>query len=241
MSVTRTPAPPLKPEQMPLFPSLETSPPQPLRQPVLATEGTEPPRKEQSWVRADSLTVVGIDPGWANQGMVAIRQVQGQPIQLLAVKMLHTEKDKGKKAKQLRVNVDDARRMRELWDGMDAFLRGIGGVNAIGVEAYAPFKAQGGNSWKSSMAYAMVHGYAHHANVVVQPFLPLDLKKAYGLAKGASKEEVGREVCNKIPGLRQALESYAEGKWEHLTDAGGHAYLALLEIYRLRKLTGVMV
>ncbi len=202
----------------------------------------EKPTGEQTWTRADTLTIVGIDPGWANQGMVALRQTQGQPIQLLGIKHIKTEKESDKKGRQkLRVNVDDARRLRELWDAMDEFVRPLGPVNAIGVEAYAPFKAQGGNSWKTSLAYALVHGYAHHANVVLQPFLPLDLKAAFGLSKGASKDEIGIAVCAKIPGLHEALKQYAAGKHEHITDAAGHAYLTLVEIYRMRKLLGVSV
>lgn len=203
---------------------------------------------ERTWVRSDTLTVVGIDPGWANQGMVALRQTQGEQIQLVGVSLLETEKDKSAKAKHLRVSIDDGRRLRELWEGMDAFVTPLGSVNSIGVEAYAPFKAQGGNSWKSSMAYALVHGYAHHRDILVQPALPLDLKKSFGLAKGASKAEIGEALFQKIPALHEALLEkvkgrlrYAEGKWEHLTDAAGHAYLALLEIYRMRKLTGVAV
>ncbi len=192
--------------------------------------------------RGDTLTVVGIDPGWANQGMAVIRQTQGQPIELLAVKYTKTEKFKDKKAKQnLRVNVDDARRLRELWAGMDELVKPWG-ANAIAVEAYAPRPGMGGgNAWKSAMAYALVHGYALHRDITLQPFLPLDLKAAFGLTKSADKSEVGRAVCAKVPGLENALHKYPQGVWEHLTDAAGHAYLGLLEIYRMRKLMGVSV
>lgn len=225
----------------------------PERTPVLKNQMQIPlppsqPSQEKSWVRAETLTVVGVDPGWANHGMVALRQVQGQQIQLLGISLVETEKDQSVKAKHLRVSIDDGRRLRELWDGMDAFIGPLGVINSIGVEAYAPFKAQGGNSWKSSMAYTLVHGYAYHSNILVQPALPLDLKKSFGLAKGASKTEIGEALFQKIPGLHDALLEkvkgrlrYAEGKWEHLTDAAGHAYLALLEIYRMRKMVGVNV
>ncbi len=79
-------------------------------------------------------------------------------------------------------------------------------------------------------------------NILIQPFLPMDLKKAFGLSKSASKDEVGAAIQLKVEGLTEALALIrAQGDHEHVTDAAGHAYLGLMEIYKLRQQTGVVI
>ncbi len=198
--------------------------------------------KERTWVRAETLRVMGIDPGWAKMGICVLEQTMGGPIRVKLARLAKTEKGKDAKAKMERVSIDDGKRLRELWYQMAAAAQEAGTVVSIAAEAYAPFKAAGGNAWKSAMAYALVHGYGLGNNILIQPFLPMDLKKAFGLSKSASKDEVGAAIQLKVEGLTEALALIrAQGDHEHVTDAAGHAYLGLMEIYKLRQQTGVVI
>lgn len=232
----RQPQPPqMQPNERPSAPSPMPSSP---RHPV-SSDQMAPRSREGTWVRSETLRVMGIDPGWAKMGIVILEQTLGGPIVCKTAIFAQTKKDKDLKKKHLRVSADDSRRLKEIWEAMDNAAAGVGGINGIAAEVYAPFKAQGGNSWKSAMAYALVHGYGMAKNIIVQPFIPQDLKRAFGLTLSASKDEIGCAVQTRVHGLTVALEKYAEGNHEHVTDAAGHAFLGLLEIYKLRQQMGV--
>lgn len=218
--------------------------------PPTSSDSTAFQLREKTWVRAQTLRVMGVDPGWANMGIVVLEQTIGGPVKCLLAKHIKTESE-NKKAK-IRVSVDDARRLKEIWYAIALAAEEAGPIQAISAEAYAPFKGRmGGNAWKSAMGYAVVHCYGFSQNILVHPGLPSDLKRGFGLSKSASKDEVGDALQAKIEGLREilyaprkvggSLLNIPEGSHEHVTDAAGHAFLGLMDIYKLRQQTGVIV
>ena len=184
------------------------------------------------------MITVGIDPGFATCGMVAIQRHANGYTTVEGYKMLTTDKGTKKELAAQRVSADDFRRLRLIFEAAMEFLQ-RSNPGLVGVEVYSPFKGRmGGNAWKSSMGYAAVCCAAMALGIQVQPLLPLDIKRAFGLKKDASKGEVERGVLARLPGMTDPLGSVAKGKREHLADAAAHACLAMDELVRIKMMLG---
>jgi len=169
---------------------------------------------------------------------VVLRQdAQGAPIRFVDGVVLETKKAGKKERKSLRVTDDDARRVREIYDMADE-LRKRHHVNVIGVEAYMPF-GKNASGWKAGGIYYgfMMAGRAW--GIPVLPFVPQDLKRAFHKKQNVSKAAIGDTLAGKVNGLGEFVATLAKGKREHVTDAAGHAYLAIVEAYNLRQMMGV--
>ena len=84
------------------------------------------------------ITALGVDPGFANTGVGAVSLVDGQLVSR-GVRVLQTTKGADK---QFRAGQDDARRLRELFEGLTEcfdLLR----PDVLGVEAYTVFTPRG--------------------------------------------------------------------------------------------------
>jgi len=88
-----------------------------------------------------------------------------------------------------------------------------------------------GAAAKTLMVYAAACCAGYRYGVPVIGFMPVDLKKGVCGKSGASKEEVAAGLQYKIPGLEaQVVDKIrATTMWEHVYDAVGHGYLALME------------
>lgn len=177
-------------------------------------------------------------------GMAILRQAKtGEPIEPVAVSYCET-KPTPKKKLDFRANVDDRRRLREVWDwlvaGMEQYM-----PMAVGVEAFQPGhetkrpQGAGNTVWKAGMGYALVNAAAWTYGVPIFTFIPQDVKRAFHLKRSTSKTDIAFTLASKFRGLPDLIDSRAKKQHEHLYDAVGLAYLAFEELYNLRALTGV--
>jgi len=125
--------------------------------------------------------------------------------------------------------------MREQWDALHYFTRGYP-VHAIGVETYAPQIGQmGRGAWKTAWSFQLACCFAWTLGITPYSQRPDDLKRfLLGKNKGGKVQVMGKVIAQ-IDGLGEALEEFSPGKWEHLSDAAGHAYLALDTFLRSKR------
>lgn len=178
------------------------------------------------------IVTVGIDPGWAKMGVAVLEKRPGQTAKVVLLRLVTTKPTpKKKRPKGMRVAQDDLRRMEELWFELGEIFRTWRPVG-IAVEHYAPWPgSMGGNAWKTALGYqlsicaAFTVGWAP----ILQITRADDLKRAFlGKTKG-TKEQTIKVMHQKVTGLQDALEEFSEADHEHVVDAVGHAYLALIE------------
>lgn len=157
--------------------------------------------------------------------------------------MSKTRKAKGKMAARLRIADDDQHRLRQQWDALHVLgemMAEVGSpIQAVGMEAYTPFQARGGNAWKSALSYQVAAAFAWSVGVEPMVFTPGDLKRLFTGQASASKGDVGAAIQTKVAGLGDLLAQQLKGDLEHLTDAAAHGYLALVEIARISTMVGL--
>lgn len=195
----------------------------------------------KAWANPQALQrVMGIDPGFAETGLVILERPHPKlPPALVTARTITTKKATKKERTNLRVTNDDQRRYREIWTALEQF-RVEFSPYAVGLEAYRVFQGRGGNAWKTAVVYGGVIFWAHSRDLYVAPFLPTDLKKRFCNKKSASKGDVEAVLCQLVPGLAVALDSVAAGRREHIADAAGHAYLVMEEVAEHRKMLGLV-
>jgi len=181
--------------------------------------------------RPEMVTVMGVDPGFAKGGVVVLRSSREGQIEPVRVRVLKTAKTPKKDRSNLRVTNDDVRRYREIWAELDMLARQHD-VAAVGVEGYRAFGAVTGSATKTLAVYGGILYWAWSRDLFVAPFLPTDLKKAFGRTMAASKAEVREGVGQRVPGLADLFAQVPKGQQEHVGDAAGHALLVLAEIER---------
>lgn len=185
------------------------------------------------------ITTAGIDPGFATLGMVAIARNPDGSLYLLGTEMVETDRGTKKELSGMRVSADDQRRLQKLWRSVTEFLAAWK-PGLVGIEVYTPYKRQGGSAWKSSMGFALACCATMARNAVVQPYMPLDIRRALNLEKDASKKLVEDVMCEKLDRLDDVLRETPKTKHEHLADAAAYAYLAMQEAVRVATITGTL-
>lgn len=184
------------------------------------------------------LIALGIDPGLASIG-VAILERSGGVDKVLHLKMIQTERATKKKLRDLRVADDDQRRVKEVWDTVDNLIS-VYDPSCIGIESFTPNRGQkGGSSWKVVLVMqAMVAlGWSYGYRPML--FRPEDLKRKFLGKQSGTKEDVENALREIVSDLDVHLNEHAKGKHEHLTDAIGHAVLALNEMEEMRRMAGI--
>ena len=178
---------------------------------------------------------MGIDPGLASTGM-AIVEKRGTELTLKILAMVETKKATKKELRSTRVSGDDQRRIREYWNiGLQLVQQH--NVQTIGVESYAPIPGQaGGGSWKTAQVYQAMICLGWSTGTFVVPFRPGDIKSRFLGKNSGTKIEVQTVIESIVPGMSATMDRYKQGKHEHLSDAVGHAILAVEEFDRIRKL-----
>jgi len=88
-----------------------------------------------------------------------------------------------------------------------------------------------GAAAKTLMVYSAACCAGYRYGIPVFGFMPVDLKKGVCGRSSATKDDVGRALCAKIPGLEEQVTAKVRAKTmhEHVYDGVGHAYLALQE------------
>lgn len=195
--------------------------------------------QKRKWVEATTLGVIGVDPGFASMGLAALSQTLPHPVRCNFLSVASTKKASKKLRRLLRVADDDQRRIRDLYYAL-AQAEAAWDVHAIAYEVYAPFKGRmGGNAWKAARVEGLVQGFGLGKELLVLPFLPQDVKRAFCGQVQASKEDVIAAMRKKLAGFNELIDQIPEGDREHAADAAGHAYLAFEEMYRMRQMTGL--
>jgi Holliday junction resolvasome RuvABC endonuclease subunit len=191
----------------------------------------------------DHLVVMGVDPGLAKIGVAILQQPKGGAVELAHLELIETKKETDKTLRKvMRVADEDQRRYREVWNQLLTIIhhKVVVPPSVMGIESYTLYPGQlGGNSWKTGIMFGVISGLGYAQNMLVMPFRPGDLKKHFTGKKSASKGQVARSLFEKVVGLEQGIQKFAKGKQEHITDAAAHAYLAMHEVYQMRRIIGI--
>ena len=198
---------------------------------------TVPTLKQRPWVASKTLVVMGVDPGVAATGVAVLAKTEASAPICQRLELIQTKKADKKDRRGLRVTADDARRLREVWNGLAPIAEEYR-PQALAFEVYSPYQAQGGNAWKAARIEGAVQMFGLERGMLVLPFLPQDLKRGFCAALNASKGDVQEALIQKIERMSDELERFPKGKREHLADAAGHAYLAFEEMIRMRAMLG---
>lgn len=193
---------------------------------------------KKAWVDAQTLMVMGVDPGLASTGIAILEKRANQKPVCLELNVVRTKKADKKDRRGLRVTADDSRRLREIWNGLAAMTQAWQ-PQALAFEVYSPYRAQGGTAWKAARIEGAVQMFGLEREMLVLPFLPQDLKRGFCGRVNASKEDVQNALAAKVENLDQMVNRFSKTLREHVTDAAGHAYLAFEEIFRMRSMLGL--
>lgn len=200
------------------------------------------PRESQDWAANRArMVVLGVDPGFAKGGVAVIERPSPQAkYRALNLTVLRTQKEKKKARNNLRVNVDDLRRNKELFMTFEN-LRQAFNPYAVGVEVYTTKGPIGGGQASKTMGtYMGIVWWAWARALFVAPFLPSDLKKRFCGKKDASKEDVERALYDEITDLRTLIQKVPKTMREHVADGAGHAVLVFEEVERTKKMLGLV-
>ena len=194
--------------------------------------------EKRAWTEAKTLTVMGVDPGWAAMGVAILVKAENQAPVCHRAGVIRTAKAKKKDLRNIRVAADDSRRIRELHNGL-ADLATAFSPQALAFEVYSPYGKQGGSAWKSSRVEGGVQLFGLERGMLVLPFHPQDLKRAICGKVSSSKDDVIREMSVKVANLEAMLAQLPKTMREHAADAAGYAYLAFEEMMRMRAMMGL--
>lgn len=207
------------------------------RRTPVALPPAEGPRLPQD---GGALRIVGIDPGFAKVGLAVLEQAPAEPVAVQHLQVVSTAREKPVRgATPLRVSWEDNRRVREVYAAIDAVIERFE-PRVMAVEAFAPFTGRGGgNAWKTAIVYGVCQAIALQRGMLLITGLPLDLKRAFSLTKGASKMDVAEALRAKVDGLDAHLRAIRPSQWEHVTDAAAHAYRGFVQVAEIRHQAGL--
>lgn len=167
------------------------------------------------------LRVVGIDPGFANIGLVAVDLYAMGGCDMVDTRLVTTAPSKKKIAQR----VDEKRRLEEIEDAFLSFIEGKNiEVMAMEEPGKCLMKRQG--KWvtnpatlrTSCLMWGAVHGICRSQGIYCIEVGSQDIKKVVCGKKNASKAEVIEAVKNEFPAYKDWPTSK---KIEHVTDAAG--------------------
>jgi len=189
-----------------------------------------------------SLVVLGVDPGIRTTGLSIVGLDNVGQYYCLGSQYIETKKQDKKSINQLRTNIDDFRRYREVYEELEhlylshnAKLSQV--ISAVAIESYTVMRYKnqkseiiiGNNAWKSAVVYGGVLFWALSRQLYVAPFFPNDIKKRFG-KKDKSKEGIQLAVESEVLSAYEEIHKYSKTKREHVSDATAHAVLLIEEI-----------
>jgi Holliday junction resolvasome RuvABC endonuclease subunit len=193
--------------------------------------------QKRAWVEQKTWVVMGVDPGMASVGVAILGKTESSPPICYKLALLETKKADKKDRRGLRVSADDSRRLREIWSGL-ADVASEYAPQSLAFEVYQPYRAQGGSAWKAARVEGAIQMFGLERGMLVLPFLPQDLKRAFCGGLVGTKNDVEVALSGKVERLGDELKRFPKTKREHLADAAGHAYLAFEEMIRMRAMLG---
>jgi Holliday junction resolvasome RuvABC endonuclease subunit len=181
--------------------------------------------------------VMGIDPGFASFGWSVVEGDDDASRGLVACSVITTEKNKAPRA-ELRVSVDDSRRMGEICVSVARAIE-LYNVAAVAVEVFTVVRGKmGGGAVKTAMAYGALYALVHARGLVWLPLVPTDLKRALCGRVSASKTEIQAAVAARCRGAEEVIQALTKGKREHAADAIAAAIVGQEELRRLSSALG---
>lgn len=162
------------------------------------------------------------------------------------LKVIETKGTPKKLMRGLRVSADDYQRIRQIHFAIRELVIKYNPV-AIAYEVYQPFtgKVKGkknlrASAWKVSRVEGVLVSIGLMHELLILPYLTLDLKGGIAGNRSATKTEVQTALRSKIRAFAEAVDVLPKTKREHVSDAAGYAYLAFAEMDSLAKMTGVV-
>jgi len=196
--------------------------------------------EKKSWVEAKTLFVLGVDPGWSSVGVAILGKTGSNKPICHRAGVLRTKKADKKALRALRVSADDSRRVKEIHNGLCDIVDQFN-PQALAFEVYSPYGKQGGSAWKASRVEGGIQFFGLERGMLVLPFLPQDVKRAFCGKLNASKDDVIKAMTLKVENLEAMLKQWPKTQREHVADAAAHAYLAFEEMFRLRAMMGIQL
>lgn len=189
-----------------------------------------------------SLTVLGVDPGFAKAGWAVVSGTASRDSYYVADGgIITTTKMSKKKRCGLRVTNEDVLRHRKIWSTLDAVCKEHS-VYAVGTEAYV-VDGRGGRGMGSGAKTLGVYGgilwWSFCGGFHAAPFIPQDLKRRFCGGQSGSKEQVAKQLAKIVVGFSERLEAICETDKEHFSDAVAVAVLMLEDVFEMRKQLGI--
>jgi Holliday junction resolvasome RuvABC endonuclease subunit len=197
-----------------------------------------------------SLIVMGSDPGIRTTGLSVVGLCSNKQYHCLGSRYIETKKQDKKSINQLRTNIDDFRRYKEIYDEIEGFHASLVlpvSISGAAVETYTVMGPifdkkknkviMGNSAWKSAVVYGGILFWAFSKQLYVAPFLPSDIKRRFG-KKDKSKDGIQFAVGQEVLGFSNEINKYPKTKREHVSDATAHAVLLIEEILKNRIFIG---
>ncbi len=172
-----------------------------------------------------TITAVGLDPAFRNFGMAKTRISLSQNPDIIDYPLLELIETSKGKIKTIRTNSDDLRRSKELFNGLNPFIKD---VDIIFVEIPV-----GSQTARAMASYGISIGLLASIDVPLIQLTAYEIKKACTGNKNASKQEMidwavaMYPESNWITNRRRGLDVVSK-KNEHLADALGAIYAGML-------------
>jgi crossover junction endodeoxyribonuclease RuvC len=165
------------------------------------------------------VTVLGIDPGFANIGLMSI-QLQGRKSKALATFSIETKKPP-KKRRTLREADDDVRRLEEIEDRFRVIMEEVN-PDIVAMERVPRLKNASATR-QCALAWGAMHAICRNGKIPVLIYDTDVIKKRVTGDKQASKVK----MVNALKKIFPRFKDWPEGKRvEHVADAGGAALCA---------------
>jgi crossover junction endodeoxyribonuclease RuvC len=170
-----------------------------------------------------SLSIVGIDPGFASLGYAVLVLGQGKP-RVVRFGVFTTQKT-AKKQKVLTVE-DNVRRAMDIARCLRDLATCAPRTVAIAAEAIS-FPRSSSVAAKVALTWGAIASLSEAANIPVLQASPQQVKAAVCGVKSATKEEVQDAVLKLYPEIAALRKGIVKGQWEHPHDALAVAHLML--------------
>jgi Holliday junction resolvasome RuvABC endonuclease subunit len=166
----------------------------------------EGPRKHE--------VILGVDPGFANVGVVVAQLREDDGLRLLHAETVVTERDRDQKDRA----EDDRRRVLEIVEGVMGVVRKYGATLAV-LEAPS-LPRDGRTKYVLGLAYGAMWGALQADGVEVQELRPQTIKARLTGCRGASKDHVEKVVRAEVAACH-CLDAVVKHRRNHAADAAG--------------------
>ena len=176
------------------------------------------------------ITVIGVDPGFANLGAARLN-CSRDGLRVDGLMYIGTKPDRSR----TRRAYDDVDRYQPIWGQLSMFATDCSKVHAFAYEVFQPYQGEEQEkhlkaAHKTAMATGVVASVGFATCATIIPVLPSDIKSRLCRPHDRSKGAVANELCRLIPGLQEQLEELPKYQRGHVSDAVAVAFCGLMAI-----------